>query len=383
MLRLLPLAAILVMPATAAADDLSDIVERDKIAVQKLMAEVNDAFAEARAFESADPAKAKRVLQGALAKIADSNQLAEDERASLRRRVQARLIEITRLARAREIADEAAARRDADKKSDRSDDPANASKTSDTAKRYVANAQDQISAAQRLRDRQAKGHLGVLSSLEASATPIDGVVEYPKYWAKLTESRKNFTGTRLTAKEVALLKALNATMSVDFKSAPFKDVLEYLQQKTGLAIIVDENSLKEAMVEYNDPVTFKVNKVTVRTVLKKILADRGLGYILKEGNVQVVSSLRARETMVIRSYPIDDLIGGLNTNLYGPFVNRANMLSNVQGLIQTIQHAIDPGLWNVNGGPGSITFNEASRALIIRAPAEMHYMFGGGGLLGR
>ena len=383
MLRLLPLVAVLAMPATALADDLSDIVERDKIAVQKLTAEVNDAFAQAKALENADPAKAKRMLRGALAKIADANELTDNERLSLRRRVQARLAQVTRLARARELADEAAARRGADKiKHERSGDSANTSQTNDTARKYVANAQDQIAAAQRLRDRQGKGQLGVLSSLEASATPITGVVEYPKYWAKLTESRKNLTGTRLTAKEVSLLKALNSTLSINFKSAPFKDVLEYLQEKTGLAIIVDENALKEAMVDYNDPVTFKVSKVTVRTILKKILADRGLAYILKEGNVQVVTSQRARETMIVRSYPVDDIIGPINSNLYGPYVNRAAMLSNVNGLIQTIEHAIDPQLWTVNGG-GSITFNEPSRALIIRAPAELHYMFGAGGLLGR
>src|SRR5207253_667559 len=110
-------------------------------------------------------------------------------------------------------------------------------------------------------------------------------------------------GNKLSAKEIALLKAMNSTLSVDFKGNSFKEVLEYLQVKTGLTIIVDENSLKDAMVEYNDPVTFKVQKVTVRTILKKILADRGLSYILQEGIVQVVTAQRARETMVVRSYP--------------------------------------------------------------------------------
>ena len=48
-----------------------------------------------------------------------------------------------------------------------------------------------------------------------------------------------------------------------------------------------------------------------------------------------------------------------------------------------IQNAIEPTLWNINGGPGSITFFEPGRAIIVRAPAEMHYMFGGSGLFGR
>ncbi len=280
--------------------------------------------------------------------------------------------------RGQELADEEAARRASDKaKRERSGDPATPNR-SETVKKYVASTQEQIAAAQRLNDQKAKGNLGVLSSLDASATPIDGVVEYPKYWAQLTESRKNFTGNRMTAKETALLKGLNSTLSVDFKDAPFKDVISYLQEKAGIGIIVDENSLKDLMIEYNDPVNFKINKVTVRTILKKVLGDRGLGYVLKEGTVQVVTAQRARETMVVRSYPIDDLMG-LNNQLYGPMLNRALMLNNVQSLIQNIQSAVDPGLWNTNGGPGYITYHEASRALIIRAPAEMHYMMGSGG----
>jgi hypothetical protein len=365
------------------ADDLNDILDRDKIAVQKLVAEVNYALAQAKAFERADSLRAKKILDEALTKITNSKELPDDERASLRRRVQTRLTEVNRLVRAQEIAEEEAARRAADKiKRERDANTAKEPGTSDSAKKYIASTRDQIAAAERLRDQRARGNLSVFSSLEVSATPIDGVVEYPKYWAQLTESRKNFAGNRLTEKEITLLKALNSTLSVDFNNVSFKDVIGYLQEKTGLAIIVDEGSLKDAMVEYSDPVTFQVKKVTVRTILKKILADHNLGYILKEGTVQVVTAQRARETMVVRSYPIDDLVG-LSNQLYGPFVNRVIMLSNVQTLIQNIEKAIDPTLWSVNGGPGSITFSEATRSLIIRAPAEMHYMFGGGGLLGR
>lgn len=383
MSRVLPLFLVLALPLAAPADDLKDIVERDKLAVQKLVSDVNYALAQAKAFEQADPARAKLALENALAKVTNSKELGDEQRTSLRQRLQSRLTDITRLVRAQELAEAEAAKRQADRiKREQQAKSADASATNDTAKKYIASTQSQVAAAQRLAEQKAKGSLGVLSSLDVSATPIDGVVEYPKYWAQLVESRKNFVANRLTEKEITLLKALNSTLSVDFKDSQFKDVIEYLQEKTGLAIIVDEGSLKEAMVEYNDPVTFKVKKVTVRTILKKILADRGLSYILKEGTVQVVTAARARESMVVRSYPIDDLVGGGN-RLYGPFVNRAIMLSNVQTLIQTIQNAIDPSLWNVNGGPGSITFYEPTRSLQIRAPAELHYMFGGGGLMGR
>ena len=370
---------VLAGPLTVHADDLKAILERDKLALQKLQGDVNYALIQAKVFErNSNPARAKQTLDDAMTKVQNAKDLPEAERTKLRQQLQTRLNEVNRLVRAQELADEEAAKRAADKI--RRDQPPVTNKAGyDTAKNKIISQQEQIAAAQRLRDQKAKGTLGVLASLDVSSTPINGVVEYPKYWRELTDNRKKIAGNALSEKEIKLLKALNSTLSIDYKNTQFKDVLEDIMEKAGLAILVDEGSLREAMVESNDPVTFKVNKVTVRTILKKVLADRGLAYILVDGNVQVVTAQKARETMVVRAYPIDDLVGGGN-QLYGPFVNRAIMLSNVQGLINTIQNAIDPALWNVNGGPGSITFSEASRALIIRAPAEMHYMFGAGGM---
>src|SRR5581483_11986329 len=136
-----------------------------------------------------------------------------------------------------------------------------------------------------------------------------GDVAFAKNWKQLSEIRKQTVGPHLTPKEVALLRTLNSTLSVDFRDVSFKDVLGYLQDKTGLAIIVDNGSLRDAMIDYDEEkVTFKANKVTVRTILRKILADRGLAYVLKEGTVQVVTNQRAREMMVVRTYPINDLV---------------------------------------------------------------------------
>jgi hypothetical protein len=378
MSRFFLLSLMVVAPLAVRADDLNDIVQRDKIAVQKLVSDVNDALAEARAFEKADVGRAKLALENALAKVTNSREVSDEQRSDLRQRIQTRLVEINRQARVQELANDEAAKRTADKaKKDQPAKTTDGKNLTETARNKMVTTQDQIAAAKSLRDQRAKGNLGVFASLEASATPIDGVVEYPKYWAQLTESRKNFTGNKLSAKEVTVLKALNSTLSVNFKEAQFKDVLDYLQEKTGLAILVDEGSMKDKGVEYNDPVTFKINKVTVRTILRKILLDRGLSYIIKEGTIHVVSVERARDSMTVRTYPIDDLIG-INNPQFGPLLNRALMLQNVQILIQNIQNAIDPTLWNTPGG-GSISFNEANRSLIIRAPAELHYMLGGAG----
>ncbi len=387
MVRWFALLLFVAVPAStvltsARADDLRDLLERDRLAIQKLVKEVNDAVSQSRTLEKSDPGRAKLTLERVSTQIDSSTVLPDEQRNNLRRQVRTRLNEVNVTIRALQLAEEDAARKAAEKIKREQQTGNGGNNPSTTAKKYIGSTADQVGAAKRLRDLQDRGSSGALSNLHIGVVPADGVMEFPKHWAHLTETRAKTVGNRLTPKEVALLKTLNSTMSVDFDNAKFKEVIEYIQEKTGLAIIIDEGSLKEAMVEYDDPVTFKIKKVTVRTILRKILADKNLGYILKEGTVQVLTAQKARETMVVRSYPIEDLVGRSDA-IYGPFIGRAIMNQSVQQLITTIQNAIDPPLWSVNGGPGSITFFAPGMALIIRAPAEMHYMLGGGGLFGR
>jgi type II secretory pathway component GspD/PulD (secretin) len=211
--------------------------------------------------------------------------------------------------------------------------------------------------------------------------PTDDVT-FPKDWAAKSKLRDKLFGSKMSDKEVALVKALNSVLSVDFDEKSLKSVLEYLQDRTGQSIIVDPISLKEANADYTDPVSLKVNKATFRTILKTILARNGLTYVIQEGTLQVVTPARAREMMVVRTYPINDIVAATGVGLqFGPFLARQQMLSNVQTLINTIQSSVDPTLWQPNG-PGSIQFYEPGMALIIRAPTEFHYQLAGGGMFG-
>ena len=183
---------------------------------------------------------------------------------------------------------------------------------------------------------------------------------------------------KLTAKEKALLKMLNSTLSVDFKDTTLKEALELIQEKTNnaLPIFLDEGSLKEANIESDEPVTFKVRKATVRTILKKILADKGLTYVIKEATIQVVTPQKAREMMVVRTYPVGDLLGSNNPFL-DPF--GFQQLAAINALINVIKTTIEPSIWEQGG---TITFFPPG-SLIIRAPAELHYQMGFGGGYGR
>lgn len=367
--------------ALRAQDDLKDAAERVKIAAQKVTAEVGDALARARTLERTDPAEARLVLDRAQRKLRDSQEVGEDVRDRLNRQVAAQQRQIDETIRVERVERDMAAEREAGRDKFRSlvgqaSQPGKGGVTDIAAQRITGGAA-QAAAAAKFRNEREQRINDTMRGVITASRPIVGSMEFPSNWEQLTENRKKIVGPKMTEKEIALVRILNSTLSVDFNNNAFKDVINYLQDKTGLGIIIDEASLKDAMVDYDDPVTFKINKVTVKTVLRKILADKGLSYILKEGTVQVMTAQKAREHMVIRTYPIDDLVGpSLAAQFYGPFVAQAQMAGNVNSLIQMIQNSVEPSQWQANGGPGSITYFAPSMSLIIRASAEMHYSLG-------
>ena len=374
---------VLAAQSSARAQDLDRILERDKIAAQKLKADVDYALTQSRKLEKADSGRATDLLQETITKVRNATELQADERVRLVQRLQSRLREVTAAALERARTEEDAARRAEQKVRQEARDSGGAKSPlpnqgpSSLASKVLDSRNAALAAHDKNKlDRSGK-NLDVLANVQKGATGQTEVLELSKDWERISERGKQ----KLSAKEVAMLKALNSVMSVNFDKAKLSQVIEDLQNKAGLTILIDEGSLKEANPPvdlYEEAVTFKVNKVTVRTILRKVLADRGLGYVLKDGMVQVMTQQKAREMMVVRAYPVGDLVAADNPLFWGPVFSRAIMLQNAQKIIDQITASVEPSQWNNHGGPGSITFNEATMSLIIRASAEMHYQLGGG-----
>jgi hypothetical protein len=364
-LAVLSVGIILGWTVPTKADDLSRFGELNKIKAQKLQAEVNAALA-----RDLDPRVAVQMLRRAKLLLEDDASLPERQREQLLRQVDSRLSVVVQEARKKQDADDAPAQKlasDIKKEQQRPDGerPGKKPPAVDNANKIITYGNQQLDAAARYKFLRERGADKALSEIMVSAADIEERRITDRFVA-LGKLR----GPKLDPKEAAVIKALNSTLSVDYNQARFKEVIEDLNEKLGVPIIVDENSLKDAMVEYDDPVSFKVKKVQVRTILRKILGDKGLGYIVKEGTIQVMTAQKARETMVVRSYNIGDLVAP--DPRYGIF-GRQMMLMNVQSLMNIIQSSSgDPAMWQQGGA--SVNFFEPTMTLIIRAPAEVHYM---------
>jgi hypothetical protein len=367
----------------SADDDLDRIRKKQEIAVQKLKAEVASAIADSRNLEKTSSVNAKILLNEMIRQVRDSRDLLENERAALVRQLQVRLGDVNETARARKVAeDQRILREPPSGYRPPATDP-RASGVTGAAKSFHESAKGaQRIIADTIRERE-KGINAINLSIERAAVATDKDIEFPSYWRELTERRKSLVSPKLTAKEIALLKTLNSVMSVDYNNEKFKSVLEHIQDKTGLSLIMDDASARDINLDYDEAVNFKVPKVTVRTILKKVLGDKGLTYIIKEGNIQVMTPKRAADHTVVRSYPVDDLVAPNQfAMMFGPFMQHAQMLQNAQQLINMIQLTVEPSYWQPNG-PGTITFYAPTKTLLIRASAEMHYQMSSPGLFGR
>jgi hypothetical protein len=177
------------------------------------------------------------------------------------------------------------------------------------------------------------------------------------------------------------MKALNTPIPVNFKDTKFEDAIEYLQTISSQTIVVDRAALDAEKVAYDTPVTMQIRRpVTMRTVLRKILQDLGLAYYIKDGDIQVTSALRAKETMTVRAYYIGDIAAVTDVRL--PLViNQINAIQAGNDIVKAIQESIDPQSWRSNGsgGEGTIFFDVRTMTILVKQTAEVHYMLSGTG----
>jgi HPt (histidine-containing phosphotransfer) domain-containing protein len=259
------------------------------------------------------------------------------------------------------------------------------------AAKSAASTIDQVNNTRKAHLQRERAVVGTMHDIDKSSTPPGEELEYPKDWKERTKGRT--VAVQLTAKEKAVVQALNTIVSVSFKNAKLEDAIEYLQTVTGQPIVLDQEGLKDAEASYDSPVTLNVKGITLRTALRKILAEVGLTYVVKEEVIQVTSAQRAKETMIVRRYYIGDLLAGMGPLAeIGGFPKGLNLsayqqqlatqkTAGAKTLIEMITTTVDPQSWQGNGGAGTITYHSATASLIIKQSAEVHALLGSSGLI--
>ena len=164
---------------------------------------------------------------------------------------------------------------------------------------------------------------------------------------------------------------------LDFDRSHLNDVLQYLQDKTGVNLSVPKAVMDEVGITYETPVTLKASNYTLRSVLKKVLGDLNLTYIIKDGQIQITTPERAKQTYTTRTYYVGDL-AMIGDQRLGPIVQRAAMAQAIALITTSIVQNIEPSSRQVNNpdAGGTITFEPLTMSIIIHQTAEMHLILG-------
>ena len=228
------------------------------------------------------------------------------------------------------------------------------------------------------RDLQAERDRRLVSGyqgLQRSALAPTSDYALPPDWRAKTKDRARADAVPMTAKEKAIMQALGAPISVSFKDSPFEAAIEYLRTLTGVPIAVDKSVLEAAGVTYETKISVRLPEVSFRTVLRRVLGEVGLTYVVKDEAIQVITPQQAREMVVTRVYPIRDLVTGDWFDVsfgWDEFVAARNAAM----LIDLIKHTVEPASWDSAGGPGTVVYDAPRRALVIRQTAEFHGVLG-------
>jgi hypothetical protein len=413
------LAAGLVLATAAAAQSPSgsDLLEeyrnRNAVAAQQFENDIRDAIVAAQRLAQTDPAKAVERLRKALARVEDDKVLTPTRRESLLSDLKERIrvaqtdsrraahVQEDRTQRAVVAADQRTARQREEAEQEKIREQLNSvralrreGKTDEAARlardlagRYpdnlavqlttqVGDYSNRVTEARQLRAESEQRRLMVYQSVDKSAMLPIGEIEFPKDWAEKTKRRKAGQNP-LTEKEKAILESLTKIIKLKVKDVKFYEAMDELEKLMGQSFIIDEEALKAANVTDDTLVSRRGGPTTARTVLRQLLSPLGLTYVIKEQAIYITTKEKARQMMVVRTYPLGDLLQ-LNAFL-PPVLNQLQMAQTVSQIIDMIKHTVDPDSWADVGrdGGGTIAFDPITMSLVIKQSAEVHYMLGG------
>jgi hypothetical protein len=225
------------------------------------------------------------------------------------------------------------------------------------------------------RKKKGEGFLRVNADVIKSSEPDSALIRFsPDHAEKM---RKRGSTVKMTAKEKAIMEALNKTLDLDLSDVSVSEVIDLLKKKTGIEIAADKRGLDDAGVTYDTKLSIKM-KASTRNVIRKILADLGLAYYIKDEVLQITSLERARQQTTIRTYYVGDLAMVTDTRI--PYaLGKLQAINTINTIIDSIR-GVEPQSWQSESNPdapGTIVFDPVRMTLIIKQTAEFHFRMSG------
>jgi len=160
---------------------------------------------------------------------------------------------------------------------------------------------------------------------------------------------------------------LEKMLSIEFTDTPLRDVISFLQEKSGMDFYIDKK-----IPEIN--VNIKLNEVPLSVILDYIL-PKDMGYIIKDNVIYITM-----EPLELKVYDVRDLLINLEDrqDLIGQVSGTTgaeegeestgenkDTFDRVKEIINLITSTIEPASWSINAGKGMIAAREGMLGDIV------------------
>jgi RNA polymerase sigma factor (sigma-70 family) len=155
---------------------------------------------------------------------------------------------------------------------------------------------------------------------------------------------------------LAIESKLDERISTNIDEQPLGEAVSYLQNYTGLNIVIDPKALSEAGLTASSPVSLTVKQVPLKSVLKFLLRPLGLTYKIEDHVILISSPSAVSARTYNRTYYVGDLVPpwGSAAPPETPTAPAAGerQVVDLTPLMELIELMVAPGTWNVQDGYG-------------------------------
>jgi hypothetical protein len=148
--------------------------------------------------------------------------------------------------------------------------------------------------------------------------------------------------------------ALTRKLTLDFVETPLAQVADYLQDQTGLLILLDKQALDDLGIGSDAPVTTSCKNMSLRAALGHMLRPLDLTWMLRNGALVITSPEGADACLETRLFSVTDLVY--------PAEATGAQESDEDTLLDLITTTVAPQSWDAVGGPGAI---EMFRGILV------------------
>lgn len=167
--------------------------------------------------------------------------------------------------------------------------------------------------------------------------------------------------------------ALSRNADVDFKDATLADLTKFVNERTGLNVVLDHKALEDAgIAEDSAGLNLQVRGAPLAGIFELGLRQLDLSWHIHKGMILVTTPEEEEQSgLDIQVYPVADLV-----RVRRGVANDEGELDDFDTLMDLLVTSVAPDSWDEVGGPGSIDCWPNRSALVISQTREVHERVG-------